>query len=358
MGVNVKISICCGVGGTGKTTTAAALALAAAEAGERVVVLTIDPARRLADALGVGALSNTPREVGLPDARGTLHAAMLDRKGTWDEVIARHADPETAERLFANRYYRSVSTRLSGSQEYMAIEKLYDLCAAQRWDHLVVDTPPAQHVLEFFHAPERVRGILDQSMLKLIEPGTGLRGVATRGALALVETLAGDRVMGEIREFFTLIGGMSAGFRARAAAVADLLAAPDTGYWLVTDAEAPERNDLLGFLEELRRRRLHFRGFLVNRVRPEVKGPFPDPEALREAFAGERGGADAAAFLTALPEQELVRARAHRRSVRELAEAGQAPAWAIPELPGGVRSLHGLRQLGPHLPPAAPVVPG
>jgi anion-transporting ArsA/GET3 family ATPase len=353
--VSPKISICCGVGGTGKTTTAAALAVAAATAGERVVVLTIDPARRLADALGVGELTNRPTPVTLEGASGTLHAAMLDRKGTWDEVIRRHATPEVADRLFANRYYRAVSTRLSGSQEYMAVEKLYDLVTQGHWDHLVVDTPPAQHVLEFFQAPERVQGILDQSMLRLLlEPGSGVRGVAARGALAVVESLAGDRVMGEIREFFTLIGGLSAGFRERSAAVAELLRSPQTGYWLVTDAEAPERNDLLGFLGELRERGMSFRGFLVNRVRPEVVGPFPDPEALREAFAGRPGGVEAAAFLTALPEQELLRARAHRKALKDLARAGAADAWAIPELPGGVRSLAGLRALAPHLPPNPP----
>lgn len=354
--MGVRVSICCGVGGTGKTTTAAALAVALATGGERVVVLTIDPARRLADALGVGPLSNLPQPVPLDGAAGTLHAAMLDRKGTWDEVVGRHAPPDVAERLYANRYYRAVSTRLSGSQEYMAVEKLYDLASAGQWDHLVVDTPPTQHVLDFFRAPERVRGILDRSMLKLLLEPTGFRGVAARGALALVENLAGDRVMTEIREFFQLIGGLSPGFRERAAAVAQLLAAQDTGYWLVTDAEAPERNDLLGFLAELRARELHFRGFLVNRVRPEVRGPFPDPDALRAAFATVPGGEQAAAFLVALPEQELARARAHRRAIRELAAAGQAAAWAIPELPGGVRSLAGLRELTPHLPPNPPVV--
>jgi anion-transporting ArsA/GET3 family ATPase len=355
--VTPRVSICCGVGGTGKTTTSAALAVSAALAGERVVVLTIDPARRLADALGVGELTNTPRPVTLDGAAGTLHAAMLDRKGTWDEVIRRHATPDVAERLFANRYYRAVSTRLSGSQEYMAVEKLYDLVQTGAWDHLVIDTPPTQHVLDFFRAPERVQGILDQSMLKLLLEPQGLRGVAARGALAVVESLAGDRVMSEIREFFTLIGGLSAGFRERSAAVATLLAAPGTGYWLVTDAEAPERNDLLGFLEELRTRGLAFRGFLVNRVRPEVVGPFPDPEALRAAFAEVPGGAEAAAFLVALPEQELLRARSHRKAIRDLAKAGGADAWAIPELPGGVRSLAGLRALAPHLPPHPPATP-
>ena len=138
-----QILICCGVGGTGKTTASAAMAVAHAAVGKRVAVLTIDPARRLADALSLEELGNTPTLVPLPGVPGSLHALMLDRKSTWDDIVRRFSpSPAAVERLLANRYYRAVSTRLTGSHEYMAIEKLYELVEAERWDIVVVDTPP------------------------------------------------------------------------------------------------------------------------------------------------------------------------------------------------------------------------
>src|SRR5690606_15293435 len=148
-----------------------------------------------------------------------------DRKGTWDQVITRFSpSPEAAARLLENRYYRAVSTRLAGSHEYMAIEKLHELVETGRWDVVVVDTPPTQHVLDFFQAPERVRHVFDRSVLgTLVDPGRGLVGAATRRAVQLVERLAGARVMEDIAEFFSLIGGMSGGFKARSSAVAALL---------------------------------------------------------------------------------------------------------------------------------------
>ncbi|MEQ1565674.1 MAG: ArsA-related P-loop ATPase [Myxococcota bacterium] len=351
--MTARIAVCCGVGGTGKTTTSAALAVGYARAGERVVVLTIDPARRLADALGVGTLDNVPREV--PDTGGRLWALMLDRKGTWDEVIRRRAGPEVVDRLLANRYYRAVSTRLSGSHEYMAVEKLHQLAIEGGYDRIVVDTPPTQHVVDFFRAPERIHGILDRSMLALLTDAGGLRGTAARGALSLVSRLAGERVLGEIREFFELIGGMSAGFKERSERVAELLRSPDTTYWLVTDANAPERNDLLGFLDELRARGMSFAGFLVNRVQAEPRGPWPTRAALEEALDGLPGSAGAVAALTELPDAARSRAKAQRDAVRDLVRrAGDAPAWLVPEIPGGVRSIAGLGELARHLPPHPP----
>lgn len=351
-----RVSVCCGVGGTGKTTTAAALAVAWARSGEKVVVLTIDPARRLADALGVGALDNVPRPVPLTDARGELHALMLDRKGTWDEVIRRRASPETAEKLFANRYYRAVSTRLSGSHEYMAVEKLHELVTEGGYDRVVVDTPPTQHVVDFFRAPDRVRGILDRSLLKLlIDPSGSLGGIAARGALSIVNRLAGDRVLGEIREFFELLNEMSTGFRERSERVADLLRSPDTAYWLVADANAPERNDLLGFLEELRGREMVFAGFLINRVQADPVGTIPSKAALLAAGPDVVGWPAAVDAILALPRSARALAEAHRTAIGELVKAaGGAPAWLVPEIPGGVRSIEGLTEIARHLPPTPP----
>ncbi len=354
-----RISVCCGVGGTGKTTTSAALAVGRALAGERVAVLTIDPARRLADALGIDALGNDPVAVEVPGAPGRLWALMLDRKGTWDAVIRERARPEIVEKLLVNPYYQAVSTRLSGSHEYMAVEKLHDLVHSGSFDRIIVDTPPAQHVTDFFQAPERISRILDRSLMSgLLEPGR-VRGAATRGAFAIIHRLAGDRVMSEIREFFHLMGDMSTGFRERSARIGEILVSPSTSYWLIANAQAPERNDLLGFLAELRERRMHFSGFLINRVQRIPSGPFPGARALHEAGAGLPGWPQMADALLQLPPRLTARAAAQRDAIHSLTEAaGGAPAWLVPDVPGGVRSLAELARLSTHLPPAAPDLPG
>jgi len=348
------VDVCCGVGGTGKTTTAAALALAYARDGERVVVLTIDPARRLADALGLDALDNEPQLV-QGAGPGELYALMLDRKRTWDALITKQATPDTAERLMANPYYQAVTTRLSGSHEYMAVEKLHQLAIRGDYDRVILDTPPAQHVVDFFRAPERIRGILDRSVMRgLFEPGGGLRAAATRRALGVVERIAGEGVMSDIRAFFTLVGEISPGVRRRSAAVAELLRDERCRYWLVSDADAPERNDLLGFLGELREQQMAFAGFLVNRVQAVPRGPFPDVAALQELSAVD-GWPRVAKALAELPDKARARAMRHRRAARHLVTAAHgAPVWLVPEIPGGVRTVDGLAQLVPHLPPRPP----
>ncbi|MEM6929537.1 MAG: ArsA-related P-loop ATPase [Myxococcota bacterium] len=347
-----EVHVCCGVGGTGKTTTSAAFALAQARAGKRVAVITIDPARRLADALGIGALDNEPRPIDLSDATGSLAALMLDRKGTWDAIVRARASADTAERLLANPYYQAVSTRLSGSHEYMAVEKLYDLVHDGDFDVVVVDTPPTQHVVDFFQAPDRVRRILDRSLLSGLFDPNRFAGPATRAAFALIERLAGRGVMTDIRTFFELFSEISHTFRERSSAVAELLSSERTRYWLVANAEAPERNDLLGFLGELRERKMRFAGFLVNRVVRAPEGPFPSEADLRAVANPPRGWADAVPRLAALPAEATARAHDQDARIRALiAKAGGAPAWFLPDLPDGVRSLDGLSLLAERLPP-------
>lgn len=350
-----EVHVCCGVGGTGKTTTSAAFAMAQARAGRRVAVITIDPARRLADALGIESLGNEPQPIDLPDARGSLAALMLDRKGTWDAIIRDRATPETAERLLANPYYQAVSTRLTGSHEYMAVEKLYDLVHSGRFDVVVVDTPPTQHVVDFFQAPDRVRSILDSRLLAGLFDPNRFVGPATRAAFALIERLAGQGVMRDIRVFFELFGEISQTFRDRSADVAELLSSDRTQYWLVANAEAPERNDLLGFLAELRERNMRFAGFLVNRVVAPPEGPFPDEASLQAVTAPPEGWANAVPRLARLPEEARARAADQDARIDQLiAKADGAPAWYLPDLPDGVRSLQGLSQLAVRLPPAPP----
>ncbi len=350
-----EVHVCCGVGGTGKTTTSAAFALAHARAGRRVAVITIDPARRLADALGIGALDNEPRRIELPDAEGSLSAMMLDRKGTWDSVVRARATPETAERLLANPYYQAVSTRLSGSHEYMAVERLYDLVHDGEFDVVVVDTPPTQHVVDFFQAPDRVRRILDSSFLSGLFDPRRFVGPATRAAFALIERLAGQGVMKDIRTFFELFSEIAHTFRDRSAAVAELLSSDRTRYWLVANAEAPERNDLLGFLGELEERGMRFAGFLINRVVAAPEGPFPSEAELHEASDPPAGWAAAVPRLAQLPDEAIARAADQEaRITRLIQKSGGSPAWFLPDLPDGVRSLGGLSVLAARLPPAPP----
>jgi anion-transporting ArsA/GET3 family ATPase len=360
-----QVIICCGVGGTGKTTTAAALGVGHALAGHRVCVLTIDPARRLADALCLPELDNTPRIVPLdgltvPDG-GALHAMMLDRKSTWDDVIRRFSrSPETADRLLANRYYRAVSTRLTGSHEYMAIEKLFQLVQQGSWDIIIVDTPPTEHVLDFFQSPERVRQVFDRTVLaSLTRPGRGLLGSAARRASRVMERLAGDNVMNDITEFFGLISELASGFRARSEAVGKILVSSDTQYYLIARASAPERNDILGFLETLRERDMHFAGFLLNRVATSPgteptwslgDSPCP-PDATAEQWAAWLDS------FAAKQDEIFERARRHEDAAHRLSAAAGAPVWRVPDLIDGVGSLEKLARLGEFLPPNPPAPP-
>ncbi|MEO9220390.1 MAG: ArsA-related P-loop ATPase, partial [Mycobacteriaceae bacterium] len=191
---NTKVIVICGAGGVGKTTTAAALALRAAEHGRRAVVLTIDPARRLAQALGVAELTNTPQRVDLgADHPGELHAMMLDMRRTFDDMVIDNAEPGRAETILANPFYQTIATSFSGTQEYMAMEKLSQLAASDQWDLVVVDTPPSRSALDFLDAPQRLSAFLDGRMIRLLSAparagGFGLRkmvggavGLAARG---------------------------------------------------------------------------------------------------------------------------------------------------------------------------------
>lgn len=349
--MSAQVLVCCGVGGTGKTTTAAALGVAHAEAGYRTVVLTIDPARRLADALGI-ELDNRPTEV--PGAPG-LHALMLDRAATWNDVIRRFSDDEEhAERLLENRYFRSVATRLTGSHEYMAVEKLHELVTGGDFDLVVLDTPPAQHVLDFFRAPERVRSLFEGGGINALIRPRGVVGLAAQGVVKVVEQIAGAGVMADVREFFDLIGQLSDAFGDHGDMVARLLVSDATRYLLVTDASAPDRSDVLGFLRELRERGMQFAGFLVNRTAPRVR-PQSIPSTIPSPpdFEGDWDAWEQA--LLAIPETARARHQLHAEAADRLARsAGGAPVWRIPEVPGGVTDLEGLRLLVPHLPPRPP----
>jgi anion-transporting ArsA/GET3 family ATPase len=290
--------VCVGSGGVGKTTTAAALGIAAASRGRHTAVLTIDPARRLRDALGIATLDGEPHRVPLGRhthgvARGTigtLDAMVLDTKRTFDELIQRYAPtPAAAERVLTNRIYESISTALAGSQEYMAMERLHALAASTRYDLLVVDTPPTQHALDFLEAPERLTAlltsraaaILQNPSLILAREGSRLAQAALSAVLRGLERFTGFELLHDVAEFVGGLEEFSAGFQERAATVARFLRAPETSFVLVTTAEPARIGETLAFHRELVRTGLPFAGFVVNRVLPpSLLGdpPFPDVE--------------------------------------------------------------------------------
>lgn len=343
--------ICCGVGGAGKTTTAAALGLSHALAGKRVVVLTIDPAKRLADALGIPELGNEPTPIALDGTTGSLEALMLDRKATWDAVVRQHApDDAAAERVLANRYYRALSERLTGGHEYMATEKLHMLVASGRWDIVIVDTPPSQHALDFFQAPDRIRRILDQRLLgALLTPSRGVLGLATRRVVSLVRRLAGDAVIEDLTEFFEVLGDLTQGLRTRGAEVRDLLQSESCRYLVVVNTPAPRLQETLDFIGVLREHDQRFAGTVANRYVPGLEGAdlsLPPRPAHVDASQWE---VSTQALL------ELARRRqayndAADAVVNRLARAGAV--YRVPDL-GAIEDLPGLTRVAAYLPPQA-----
>ena len=340
-----RVVICCGTGGVGKTTTAAALALEAARLGRRAAVVTIDPARRLADALGVGELGNEPQRVPTEvlgdDVPGELWALMLDTRTTFDALVGRYAgDPRQAERILDNPFYRNISGRLSGTQEYMAAEKLYELTEDDRFDLVVVDTPPARNALDFLDAPERLTRFLDHRFYRALMAPTRLYlravNVAAQGFLRAVSRVVGGEVIADAVAFFQAFDGMEAGFRARAAAVDRLLRSPTTTYVLVAAPRTDAVAEASWFAERLADLGLAVGALVVNRAHP-VFGP-------DVAVPDEPAGA-LAPWWRNLTELRAV-AGAEREQVAALArQVAPAPTVTVPLQARDVHDLAGLRAL-------------
>ena len=270
-----SVIVCCGSGGVGKTTVSAVFALAAARAGRRACVVTVDPARRLADSLGVESLPNTPTEVE-GDWPGHLHALMLDTKGTFDDLIHTYSrTTEQAEGILANRLYQNLAGALSGTQEYMAMEKLNELVESGEFDIVVVDTPPTRNALDLLDAPRRLTRFLENRIFRalLFPTRVSLRavGLATTALLRTISKVAGAEIVQDAIAFFQAFDGMEEGFRARAGAVRELLADPATAYVLVTSARSDAITEARFFARKIGRTR-HL---------PRCPGGQPDPPPLR-----------------------------------------------------------------------------
>lgn len=271
-----RIIVCCGAGGVGKTTTAAALGVRAAERGRRVVVLTIDPARRLAQSMGIDALDNTPRKVdGIKGSDGgELHAMMLDMKRTFDEIVEAHAEPARARAILENPFYQSLSAGFAGTQEYMAMEKLGQLRARDEWDLIVVDTPPSRSALDFLDAPKRLGSFLDGKFIKLLMAPAKVGGRAGMKFLNVgmsmmsgtLGKLLGGQFLGDVQTFVAAMDTMFGGFRTRADATYRLLQAPGTAFLVVAAPERDALREAAYFVERLAAEGMPLAGLVLNRV--------------------------------------------------------------------------------------------
>lgn len=269
---NSTMLVVCGPGGVGKTTSAAALGVVAARHFERrVLVLTVDPARRLATALGLTALGNTEVPVQVADARGSLTMAMIDTKSSWDDMIRRHApDGETRDRVLANDLYKTLTSRFVHSHDYVVTERLFDAHESGKFDLVIVDTPPSRSALSVLDAPKRMEQFFGSRLLRLLTAPTQSRllSLASRPFFIVADRILGAAFLSDIAEFFTLFRTMEQPIVARARRVGALLADPATAYLVVTSAEAVAMTEARYLVDELRRRRLHLASVLANRLMP------------------------------------------------------------------------------------------
>ena len=358
-----RMVVCVGPGGVGKTTVAAAIGLGAAVDGARVLVCTIDPARRLANALGLSSLGNVESrvpehkftEAGLRP-KGALFAMMLDVKRTWDDLVTRHApDAARRERILKNRLYQQMSSALAGSQEYMAMEKLYELATDRDYDVVVLDTPPTAHALDFLDAPDRILDFLgNETARALLAPAAaagkiGLR-LAQLGGGYIAKTLArftGQAVLSDLGDFLQSFQGMYEGFKERAAEVHALLSRPEVGFVLVTSPSPVAIGEVLAFHERLHAESMPIAGLVANRVTPDLwpGGPLPDGRALARALGGaERDQGLGDRLAVTLAEHQAL-AVAERRSLERLFRAIDAPQVVVPRLETDVHDLAGLARL-------------
>lgn len=269
-----RIIVCCGSGGVGKTTTAAALGVRAAERGRKVVVLTIDPARRLAQSMGIDSLDNTPRRVKGVDGPGELHAMMLDMKRTFDEIVEAHADKERARAILENPFYQSLSAGFAGTQEYMAMEKLGQLRSRDEWDLIIVDTPPSRSALDFLDAPKRLGSFLDGKFIRLLMAPAKMGGRAGMkflnvGMSMMTGTLGkllGGQFLRDVQTFVAAMDTMFGGFRTRADATYRLLQAPGTAFLVVAAPERDALREAAYFVERLAAEEMPLAGLVLNRV--------------------------------------------------------------------------------------------
>ncbi|MGW2665454.1 ArsA family ATPase [Nocardia tengchongensis] len=364
---SARIVVCCGSGGVGKTTTAAAIALRAAESGRKVVVLTIDPARRLAQSLGVSDLGNVPQKVELgPEAKGELFAMMLNMRRTFDEMVLEHTTADKAEQIFANPIYQTVASSFGGTQEYMAMEKLGQLAAKREWDLIVVDTPPSRNALDFLDAPKRLGNFLNGKMIRVImAPGRGV-GKFVAGAMSLalrgVSTIVGGQLLKDASVFLQSLESMFGGFQDRADRTYAMLSRPGTHFLVVAAAEPDALREASFFVDRLSTDKMPMAGLVLNRTHPVLSSLSAEQAQVaadRLIPPSENGSAPEAEADT--PEAlaaAVLRIHAHRAATakreqhllhRFTGAHPSVPIVAVTALPFEVADLEALRAVGDQL---------
>ncbi|MEW5810798.1 MAG: ArsA family ATPase [Actinomycetota bacterium] len=346
-----RVVVCCGAGGVGKTTTAAAMALRAAEYGRTVVVLTIDPAKRLAQALGIKDLGNVPQRVPLaPEVSGELHAMMLDMRRTFDEMVVQYSGPDRADAILDNQFYQTVATSLAGTQEYMAMEKLGQLLAEDKWDLIVVDTPPSRNALDFLDAPKRLGSFMDSRLWRLLlAPGRGIGRLVT-GAVGLamkgMSTILGSQMLSDAAGFVQSLDATFGGFREKADRTYELLKRRGTQFVVVSAAEPDALREASFFVDRLSSERMPLAGLILNRTHPTLCDL--SAEAATEA-ADKLDSAEPGSLTAGVLRVHADRASTAKREVRLLSRfTGANPHVAIvgvPSLPFDVSDLEALRAI-------------
>ena len=352
-----KVVVCCGAGGVGKTTTSAALALRAAERGRQTVVLTIDPAKRLAEALGLSSLSNEPKRVDAVET-GELQAMMLDMRRTFDEMVYTHSTPDRAEKILANPFYQTISSSFSGTQEYMAMEKLGQLAGSGDWDLIVVDTPPSRSALDFLDAPQRMSSFLDGRMIRLLASparvgGRGLRRVVGAGFglfAKAVGTILGGQMLTDASAFVQAFDTMFGGFRERAESTYELLRSPGTSFIVVAAPEPDALREAAYFVDRLASEKMPLAGLILNRTHPVLA----DIPAARARDLADRADQNGKGTLTSavlrLHADRCDRAQRERRLLARFTNAHPGvPVAPVASIPGDITDLTGLRTIGSRL---------
>ncbi len=344
------VCVCAGSGGVGKTTTSAAVALGMAKRGKKVIVLTIDPAKRLANSLGLSELGNEERRVEADTGDGELWAMMLDAKRTFDGLVELHSpDAETRDAVLGNRIYQEISNAVAGSQEYMAMEKLHELHDEGRYDLLVLDTPPTRNALDFLDASKRLSRFVDSRSLQFFTSG-GLFGIRvfSRGTglvFSVLKRVTGVDLLQDISDFFQSFGDMAPGFRARAERVTELLADSRTTFLLVTSPRADAVDEAVFFHDRLREAGMPFGAAVVNRMH-ELPG---DGGGVREEVEELLGSELGRRVATNLEDFRRLAER-DQLSLSDLRERlGRQPMIEVPDMEDDVHDLEGLARMGEYL---------
>ena len=357
----LHIVVCCGAGGVGKTTTSAALAVKAADAGRTVVVLTIDPARRLAQSLGLTRLDNVPRvvqQVG-GESGGRLWAMQLDMKRTFDEIVEAHSTPQRSRQILANPFYQSLSSSFAGTQEYMAMEKLGQLRTTGDWDLIIVDTPPSRSALDFLDAPQRMARFLDGRMIRLLAApakagGRAYLKVVGAGFMLfsrILTRILGAQVLNDISAFVGALDTMFGGFRERAEATYEMLRRDGTAFLVVAVPEPDALREASYFVDRLAADRMPLAGLVLNRVH---RSALPSLTAGRADAAADHlvdvGGQDLTVAVLRIHAERAALAERERRLTQRFDKAHPEVARReVAALAGDVHDLAALREVAVEL---------